>query len=121
MHPAVGAALGDLSNFFQGPWDRLIRSLPQIQGMIYDADNAAMVRTVWPLLPNRLRYAPRAYAGYPARPGRLTYGVRHRPGKGRTAYRTSQRVDLPCGPADPGSRPLTGEDVTWSTLAVMRS
>ena len=24
---------------------------------------AAAVRTVWPLLPDRLRYAPRAYAG----------------------------------------------------------
>jgi len=38
MHPAVGAALQDHSNFFADPWDRLLRSLPQILGMIYDAD-----------------------------------------------------------------------------------
>lgn len=38
MHPAVGAALQDHSDFFEDPWNRLVRSLPQIQGMIYDAD-----------------------------------------------------------------------------------
>lgn len=47
MHPAVGAALQDHSDFFDDPWHRLVRSLPQIQGMIYDADSedqAARVR-----------------------------------------------------------------------------
>lgn len=37
MHPAVGAALQDHSNFFDDPWDRLLRSIPQILGVIYDA------------------------------------------------------------------------------------
>ncbi|MEU1980632.1 oxygenase MpaB family protein [Nocardia sp. NPDC019395] len=46
MHPAVGAALQDHSNFFADPWDRLIRSLPQIQGMIYDADSEAQAGRV---------------------------------------------------------------------------
>ncbi|MFI9410113.1 oxygenase MpaB family protein [Nocardia gamkensis] len=47
MHPAVGAALQDHSNFFDDPWDRLLRSIPQILGTIYDADaeqTAARVR-----------------------------------------------------------------------------
>ncbi|MFG3522221.1 oxygenase MpaB family protein [Nocardia nova] len=47
MHPAVGAALVDHSNFFDDPWDRLLRSIPQILGTIYDADTeqtAARVR-----------------------------------------------------------------------------
>ncbi len=46
MHPAVGAALQDHSDFFTDPWDRLVRSLPQIQGMIYDADNEAQAGRV---------------------------------------------------------------------------
>lgn len=46
MHPAVGAALQQHSNFFDNPWDRLVRSLPQIQGMIYDADNEAQAERV---------------------------------------------------------------------------
>ena len=41
MHPAVGAALQDHSNFFDDPWDRLLRSLPAILGMIYDDDSEA--------------------------------------------------------------------------------
>ncbi|MFI5783895.1 oxygenase MpaB family protein [Nocardia sp. NPDC051570] len=40
MHPAVGAALQDHSNFFDDPWDRLMRSIPQILGVIYDAPQA---------------------------------------------------------------------------------
>lgn len=36
MHPAVGAALQDHSNFFDNPLDRLIRSLPPIMGVVYD-------------------------------------------------------------------------------------
>ncbi|WP_280180638.1 oxygenase MpaB family protein [Nocardia farcinica] len=46
MHPAVGAALQQHSNFFDNPWDRLVRSVPQIQGMIYDADNEAQAGRV---------------------------------------------------------------------------
>ncbi|MEV5834245.1 oxygenase MpaB family protein [Nocardia sp. NPDC052112] len=46
MHPAVGAALQDHSNFFDDPWDRLLRSVPQILGMIYDADPDAMAARV---------------------------------------------------------------------------
>ncbi|CAM3603895.1 oxygenase MpaB family protein [Smaragdicoccus niigatensis] len=38
MHPAVGAALQDHSNFFDDPWDRFVRSIPQILGTVYDAD-----------------------------------------------------------------------------------
>lgn len=46
MHPAVGAALQDHSNFFADPWDRLLRSIPQILGMIYDADADAVAARV---------------------------------------------------------------------------
>lgn len=47
MHPAVSAALQDHSNFFDNPWDRLIRSLPPIMGVIFDppkADTGGTVR-----------------------------------------------------------------------------
>jgi uncharacterized protein (DUF2236 family) len=47
MHPAVGAALQQHSNFFQDPWDRLFRSIPPILGVIYDppgSPTATMVR-----------------------------------------------------------------------------
>ncbi|HSV40254.1 MAG TPA: oxygenase MpaB family protein [Nocardioidaceae bacterium] len=37
MHPAVGRALQDHSNFFNDPSDRLVRSLPPILGVVYDA------------------------------------------------------------------------------------
>lgn len=40
MHPAVGQALQDHSNFFDNPWDRLHRSLPPIVGVVYDEDPA---------------------------------------------------------------------------------
>lgn len=36
MHPAVGQALQDHSNFFDNPWDRFNRSLPPILGVVYD-------------------------------------------------------------------------------------
>ncbi|UFS95820.1 oxygenase MpaB family protein [Nocardia huaxiensis] len=36
MHPAVGAALQQHSNFFDDPWDRLLRSLPKIEDSVYD-------------------------------------------------------------------------------------
>lgn len=48
MHPAIGQALKDHdSTYFQGPMKRILRSLPQILGVVYDADageTAARVR-----------------------------------------------------------------------------
>jgi uncharacterized protein (DUF2236 family) len=38
MHPAVGAGVAEHSAFFRDPWDRIIRSLPQILGAVYDPD-----------------------------------------------------------------------------------
>jgi uncharacterized protein (DUF2236 family) len=38
MHPAVGAALQEHSNFFDNPWDRIARSIPEIVGVVYDPD-----------------------------------------------------------------------------------
>lgn len=46
MHPAVGAALQQHSNFFDDPWDRLFRSIPPILGTVYDEDGTATARTV---------------------------------------------------------------------------
>jgi len=36
LHPAIGAGVVEHSNFFDDPWDRIIRSIPQIMGVIYD-------------------------------------------------------------------------------------
>ncbi|MEU1431897.1 oxygenase MpaB family protein [Nocardia sp. NPDC005746] len=45
MHPAVSAALQQHSNFFDDPWDRLLRSVPRIEDSIYDPpESAASVR-----------------------------------------------------------------------------
>ena len=41
MHPAIGAGVMQHSNFFEDPFDRVIRSLPAILGAVYDADAAA--------------------------------------------------------------------------------
>ena len=38
MHPAIGAGVAQHSNFFDDPWDRIIRSIPQILGVVYDPD-----------------------------------------------------------------------------------
>lgn len=46
MHPAVGAALQQHSNFFDDPWDRLFRSLPPIMGVVYDPPDVATGTTV---------------------------------------------------------------------------
>lgn len=46
MHPAVGAALIDHSNFFDDPWGRLFRSVPQIAGMIYDEGAVSQTQRV---------------------------------------------------------------------------
>lgn len=40
MHPAIGAALVDHSNFFEDPSDRVFRSLPPILGTVYDGPDA---------------------------------------------------------------------------------
>ncbi|MFC5289748.1 oxygenase MpaB family protein [Actinokineospora guangxiensis] len=47
MHPAVGAALREHSDFFDNPLDRLFRSMPPILGVVYDppgSDTGARVR-----------------------------------------------------------------------------
>ncbi|KAB7752760.1 oxygenase MpaB family protein [Mycolicibacterium mucogenicum] len=41
MHPAIGYALIEHSNFFDDPVDRVFRSLPGILGTVYHADGAA--------------------------------------------------------------------------------
>lgn len=41
MHPAVGAALRDHSDFFDNPLDRLFRSMPPILGVVYDPPGSA--------------------------------------------------------------------------------
>ncbi len=41
MHPDISAALVEHSNFFQNPWNRLLRSIPPILGVVYDGDLAA--------------------------------------------------------------------------------
>lgn len=38
MHPAIGAGVVDHSEFFEDPWARILRSLPQILGVIYAPD-----------------------------------------------------------------------------------
>ncbi len=42
MHPAVAAGVAEHSNFFTDPWDRIIRSIPQILGVIYLPDPEAI-------------------------------------------------------------------------------
>ncbi|MDA8043881.1 MAG: oxygenase MpaB family protein [Actinomycetota bacterium] len=46
MHPAIGAGVAGHSDFFNDPWDRIIRSVPQIMGVIYDPDPEAVGRRV---------------------------------------------------------------------------
>lgn len=36
MHPGLGAGVVDHSAFFTDPWDRIVRSIPEIIGVIYD-------------------------------------------------------------------------------------
>ncbi len=36
MHPAVGAGVTQHSDFFGDPWDRVLRSIPEIIGTVYD-------------------------------------------------------------------------------------
>ena len=46
MHPAIGAGVAEHSNFFEDPWDRIIRSMPQILGVVYGPDPEAIGRAV---------------------------------------------------------------------------
>ena len=46
MHPAIGAALIEHSNFFDDPVDRVFRSLPAILGTVYDGDGEHTGRAV---------------------------------------------------------------------------
>lgn len=41
MHPAISAALLQHSDFFENPWNRLLRSAPPILGVVYDGVDAA--------------------------------------------------------------------------------
>lgn len=42
MHPQLGAAVEDYSDFFQERWPRLLRSLYPIGGVVFDGDRAPM-------------------------------------------------------------------------------
>jgi uncharacterized protein (DUF2236 family) len=46
MHPAIGAGVVEHSAFFTEPWERIVRSIPQILGVIYDPDPEATGRRV---------------------------------------------------------------------------
>lgn len=46
LHPAIGAGVADHSDFFNDPWDRIIRSIPQIMGVIYDPEPEVIGRRV---------------------------------------------------------------------------
>jgi uncharacterized protein (DUF2236 family) len=40
MHPGLGAGVVEHSAFFTEPWDRIIRSIPEIIGVVYDGPDA---------------------------------------------------------------------------------
>src|SRR5215475_3700668 len=46
LHPAIGAGVADHSDFFTDPWDRILRSIPQILGVIYNPEAEALGRRV---------------------------------------------------------------------------
>ena len=46
LHPAIGAGVSEHSDFFHDPWDRIMRSVPQILGVIYSRDPEALGRRV---------------------------------------------------------------------------
>ena len=46
LHPAIGAGVAEHSDFFNDPWDRIIRSVPQIMGVIYDPHPEVIGRRV---------------------------------------------------------------------------
>jgi uncharacterized protein (DUF2236 family) len=46
LHPAIGSGVAEHSDFFSDPWDRILRSIPQILGVIYDPEAEALGRRV---------------------------------------------------------------------------
>lgn len=46
LHPGIGAGVAQHSNFFEDPWDRIIRSIPQILGVVYGPDPQQVGRAV---------------------------------------------------------------------------
>jgi uncharacterized protein (DUF2236 family) len=38
LHPAIGAGVAGHSAFFEDPWDRIMRSVPQILGVVYSPE-----------------------------------------------------------------------------------
>lgn len=42
MHPGIGAGVAQHSSFFEDPWDRIVRSVPQILGVVYGPDGEAI-------------------------------------------------------------------------------
>lgn len=47
MHPAIDAALRQHSDFFENPWNRLLRSAPPILGVVYDGPERAEQTGAW--------------------------------------------------------------------------
>jgi uncharacterized protein (DUF2236 family) len=47
MHPAIDAALRQHSDFFENPWNRLLRSAPPILGVVYDRPGRAEETAAW--------------------------------------------------------------------------
>lgn len=46
MHPAIDKGVRDHSDYFAGPFDRIVRSVPQIAGVLYDEDPVATATKV---------------------------------------------------------------------------
>jgi uncharacterized protein (DUF2236 family) len=46
LHPAIAAGVSEHSNFFTDPWDRILRSVPQILGVVYSRDAEALGRRI---------------------------------------------------------------------------
>src|SRR3954453_3429379 len=46
MHPGIGAGVVEHSAFFTDPWDRIVRSIPEIIGVVYDEDPYATGRRI---------------------------------------------------------------------------
>ena len=46
MHPAIEKGVRDHSDYFAGPFNRILRSVPQIAGVVYDEDRLATATKV---------------------------------------------------------------------------
>jgi uncharacterized protein (DUF2236 family) len=46
MHPAIEKGVRDHSDYFAGPFNRILRSVPQIAGVVYDEDRLATAARV---------------------------------------------------------------------------